>query len=400
MQKLAEEQELILAAFMQETGSRAPEIFPLFPKELIEERFRLLLAAVSEILAGKDFRVLLLEEGAKEIQDLGRHGADYRFPMEILLKVCFLFREVLWKYLENRCDLIRHGPPGKLLSTIRQVTDYLSNTYLAIVQEYLKEERELVAMHQAALAKKQMELEADLDLARNIQQSISPNQCECGLVKGCAMFLPSRQVGGDFYDLIHYKEPAPRVDVFIGDVRGKGVSAALLTMMIMSLLWEVGKIETSPKRILEMVNRDFRDRIREDLQYFASLFYLSYDPARSRLTYCKAGHEDGLLLRRGSKIPEHLTSEGYFLGLFDDGNFEEISISVESGDKVLLFTDGVLALKNGAGERFVYETLFDTFSECGDCPPDVILERITAVLQAHLGGREPADDVALVVLEL
>ncbi len=214
------------------------------------------------------------------------------------------------------------------------------------------------------LRHKQEELEKELSLASRIQQSIIAKHVPCAAVKLIARLMPASAVGGDFYSVIPLAKDSkfcfycsPRIQdqcqtlrsefcpnkfgIMIGDVANKGLPAALIMAVLTTSLYELGKNHTSPGIILSEANSTFRRCFHESQYNFATLFYGFFDGTTHSFTYSKAGHDAPLLVRGDTGELESLEAEGYPLGLKEDGEFEERTLVLKRGDRLILFTDGL-----------------------------------------------------------
>lgn len=365
----------------------------------IQEKLYFFLEQVGRILNGEELALDETSPSYASAKELGRQGATSGFEMEELVKMLYLLRQTFWKYLEDHSDFFPSLPLKDLLQTVRKVNEYLSQVNLAIGREYLRKEREVVMAQRAVIEKKQAQLDTELKLARKIQQSIFPSICEYRAFKSCAKMIPSGAVGGDFYDVLPFGDPATRVDICIGDVQGKGIPAALLMMMTISIIWDCAHPQRSPQQILSEVNWRLRSHVSEELTQFVSLFYLSYFIETREVRFAKAGHEDALLIRKTNDELITLAASGYFLGLFDDAVYEEKSITVCPGDRLYLFTDGVHTLGNNNRVEFSYEDFVALLYRYNRNPIDEALDLITKELERIGGGQSLKDDVAILVVE-
>ena len=222
------------------------------------------------------------------------------------------------------------------------------------------------------LRHKQEELEKELSLASRIQKSIIAKHVPCAAVKLIARLMPASAVGGDFYSVIPLAKDSkfcfycsPRIQdqcqtlrsefcpnkfgIMIGDVANKGLPAALIMAVLTTSLYELGKNHTSPGIILSEANSTFRRCFHESQYNFATLFYGFFDGTTHSFTYSKAGHDAPLLARGDTGELESLEAEGYPLGLKEDGEFEERTLVLRRGDRLILFTDGLTGALNSLG---------------------------------------------------
>lgn len=376
-----------------------PRMHSYVKRVSLRKKFHFFLEQVERIMTGENIAVDEAGQGYILAKELGRLGVTANLEMEELIKALYTLRQTFWKYIEEHDWHLLFKSPNEMLLTVRKINEYLSQINLAIAHEYITKEREIVIVQRAALEKRQAQIENELKLARKIQQSIFPSRCEYRTFKSCAKMIPSGSVGGDFYDILPFGDSANRVDLYIGDVQGKGIPAALLMMMIISILWDTANPNDLPQQILAEVNRRLRSHISEELTQFVSLFYLSYFSDTKEVRFAKAGHEDGLLLRAKTNELLTLTASGYFLGVFDDAEYEVKRISVNAGDRIYLFTDGINTIGDLSDAPFTYEDFVALLVKHNKLPIGETLDSILNDLVQANGPYPLKDDIALLVVE-
>ncbi len=273
------------------------------------------------------------------------------------------------------------------------------------------------------LRHRQDELEKELSLASRIQRSIVAKHVPCAAVRLIARLMPASAVGGDFYSVIPLAKDsrfcfycAPRVQdqcqklrsefcpnkfgVMIGDVANKGLPAALIMAVLTTSLYELGKSHISPKIILSEANSTFRRCFHESQYNFATLFYGFFDGINRSFTFSKAGHDSPFLVRRGSGRIETLEAEGYPLGLREDGEFEEKTVLLEKGDRLVLFTDGLTGALNASGELFGHQRFRDFVLEHLEQDLETLVDHLMDEIMLFTGDAPQPDDIAVVVMEL
>ncbi|HXU73135.1 MAG TPA: SpoIIE family protein phosphatase [Polyangia bacterium] len=248
-------------------------------------------------------------------------------------------------------------------------------------------------MHAESL--KQQRLQQDLLLAEQIQKSFLPRQLPS--VEGIEFvteYRPAYSVGGDFYDLFWLDHE--RIGVFIGDVSGKGVSAALLMARISSDLRVAALAESSPARAISRVNQAVLERKQHDI--FVTGIYLSLDVKTKQLTLANAGHLPPFVRRktRGELVRVEGGS-GTAIGIFDEAVYEQTTIQLEPGDTLVLCTDGILEATDELGEQFGFERLELSLSSGTSRPKDVA-DRLQRDLREHVGDAAQYDDVTMILL--
>lgn len=376
-----------------------PQLVPFMEEGKVYEQFRCFLDHLEIFQNGGDIDESEVDRSHSLAMQLGRRAAASQVAVEDLIGATYLFRHAFWSHIEKSGGALSGLDFRKLLSTVKRMNEYLSQVNLTIVHEYLNREREIVARQRADLVERQRQIDADMELARRIQQSMFPPYCQFGAFKLCAEIMTSAAVGGDFYGCLPFGHPEHRVDLYIGDVQGKGVAAALIMMLITSTLRSAASVRHTPLEIVTAANRRFRQYMTDELAQFASLFYFSYDINTRTLSYAKAGHEDALLIRSGTGEMTTLSTSGYFLGIFDEADYEEKSVTVGEGDRLYLFTDGVNVIEDAAGKRLDYDDFFQIILRHNSLPIGESIDRIAKDLIKMNGDRRLKDDVGLLAVE-
>jgi sigma-B regulation protein RsbU (phosphoserine phosphatase) len=177
---------------------------------------------------------------------------------------------------------------------------------------------------------------ADLAIARLVQRKLlpQPHFSSYGLSCECAS-LPAGEIGGDFYDFFEIDKGT--MAFLLGDISGKGIGAALLMANLQATLRGQQDLVRYPSKLLEQVNCLFFESTRPE--HFATLFYAVYDSNTRTLRYVNCGHPSAVLLRADGNV-ELLESSATVLGAFGHVCFEERSMKMQTGDRLILFSDG------------------------------------------------------------
>jgi len=240
-------------------------------------------------------------------------------------------------------------------------------------------------------------IEEELNLAHQIQQTFLkqdfPSLPRCEVY---AINLPSRQVGGDYYDVV--TAPDGSFLVAIADVAGKGVPAALLSSMLQAALRTQAPSVRSPAEILRNVNSlVYRSTA---VHQFATFFLAHVTPDGRRMTYANAGHNWPVLLRRNGER-HWLKCGGTILGIMENVAMEEAAIELDAGDVLVFYTDGISEATNVDGELYGEDRLVEFISSLPPAlHPEAIAQGILREVERHLGRLEAQDDRTLVVLRV
>jgi sigma-B regulation protein RsbU (phosphoserine phosphatase) len=267
----------------------------------------------------------------------------------------------------------------KVLTTLGSVAAIrVENTRL--LEEHLEQER----------------YDRELQLAREIQQRFQPTAPPS--VPGYELqgiSFPSYQIGGDYYDFIPCQDG--RLVIALGDVSGKGTSAALL---MSSLHAAVHAQVASCRPITETVgavNRYLADNT--PANRFVTLFYAELDPLTGALSFINAGHNPPLIAHGSDGTLEQLGAGGLPLGILPDYDYREGRTQLRAGDVLVVYSDGVTETQNPEGDEFGTMRLQDAIAQNLDLTASGIRDKIEASLSAFAQGTPAVDDITLVIVK-
>jgi sigma-B regulation protein RsbU (phosphoserine phosphatase) len=238
----------------------------------------------------------------------------------------------------------------------------------------------------------------DLETAREIQRQLLPSGAKeiPGLDLATA-YVPARELGGDFYDLLPYG--VGRLAIANGDVSGKGTAAALYGSLAIGILRElVHDNEASPSNMLEQMNQRLL-AARLDARFIAMQFAI-YDAALRELTIANAGGTLPLLIR--NREVTEINVGGMPLGLLPEAEYDEVRLTLVPGDVVVFASDGIHESMNREEEEFGIERLKELLTTVSIADPGYkVAQRIVKATDEHTGaGRMPHDDRTLLVLRV
>lgn len=243
-------------------------------------------------------------------------------------------------------------------------------------------------------------IDSDLHLASEVQELfLTQNFPEHKGIEIDAQYLPSSQVGGDFYDF--YKISATRFGVCVADVSGKGVPASLLMALCQTNLRHFVKKGQGPSEILKSLNSQLEERIRPDM--FITLFLAIVDTKTQKITYARAGHEPALIIRKANTAEDGSVNElhgsGMAVGMVPSEIFDEMiednETSFKEGDFLLLFTDGVTETTNEEGHEFSLARLARFANSYFQHSPKNFNRKLLAELDAFSSDALERDDITL-----
>lgn len=261
---------------------------------------------------------------------------------------------------------------------------FASHAALAIENARLFEE---------AVEKRRMENE--MEVAREIQQSLLPHEFpELSWVSIYGFNEPARQVGGDYYDV--YLRDNGDLDFAVGDVSGKGVPASLVMSTLQSSFLAEASAHENLAKVCERVNEFLVQHTTPER--YATFFAARLQPDGT-FVYVNAGHNPPMLLRRNEV--HRLTGGGLPLGLFKGRTYELQHDKLESGDLLLVFTDGVTEANDPDENEFGEERLLEVVRANLDCSVQVLTEKVfAAIAEFSLGLHNPHDDITLVTVRV
>lgn len=246
---------------------------------------------------------------------------------------------------------------------------------------------------QQAEARERERIEQELRVARIIQQTLLPK--ELPALEGwhiSAYYQPARAVGGDFYDFLQFSDG--RLGLFVGDVTDKGVPAALVMATTRSILRTAAEQYISPGRVLERAN----DLLCPDIpaNMFVTCLYALVDPREGRMQFANAGHN--LPCRRRQDGVDELRATGMPLGLMTGMQYEEKEVSLNHGETILFYSDGLTEAHNPQHEMFGFSRLQGVVGECTESLG--LIDDLLEALKNFTGNDwEQEDDVTFVTLE-
>jgi serine phosphatase RsbU (regulator of sigma subunit) len=237
-------------------------------------------------------------------------------------------------------------------------------------------------------------LEEELDIARGIQRGLQPRDLpRSGWFQAAGASTPSLQVGGDYYDV--RRIGAAGWSAIIADVSGKGVSSALLASFLQGAFLVASAEHLASEAFASRLSQLLFERTGGEK--YATLFYCTLSET-GLLRWTNAGHCSPLLVRGGEILCE-LSATGMPAGLLGDGQFGCSSTELRPGDKLLVFTDGVVDARNPAREQFGMKRLRQAVREaCASTGPD-LLRHVLEATETFADGVEFGDDLTAMVLE-
>jgi PAS domain S-box-containing protein len=237
----------------------------------------------------------------------------------------------------------------------------------------------------------------ELEMAAKLQRSLLPKRYPRRKgIRFASKYIPSNRIGGDFFDTIELANGD--VGVVIADVSGHGPAAALLTTMFKMSFQRYAREYSSPSSVLEQLNREFCRFITTG--EYITAFYLVFNARTRKMVYSKAGHPYPILYRRNTNTHELLDTDGFFIGMFDEALFENKETPLNDGDRLLLYTDGVIEARNPAGGCFDMKQLKYILTNGNDLSCHSLIEEIYQELSMFTQKDRFDDDLCMVLLSV
>jgi sigma-B regulation protein RsbU (phosphoserine phosphatase) len=279
------------------------------------------------------------------------------------------------------------------------------------ITEKKRAEGKLAALAEE-LREKNEALEQDLEMARELQQAMLPHRYprfshdaskEESAVRFYHFYQPSMSVSGDFFEVLKLSDT--NVGVFICDVMGHGVRAALVASTVSALVGRLRDYLADPGEFLSRLNRALRSTLEySEVPLFASAFYLLADLEKGELRYANAGHPNPLRVHcasdRAETYPLNGSKHGPALGLFEDAVYPNSQCELSPHDTLLLFTDGLFEVEGPGGDIYDYRRLLEAVNRRRELPAFELCHEIIEEVRRFSAGRRFSDDVCLVAMEV
>lgn len=245
-----------------------------------------------------------------------------------------------------------------------------------------------------ALAEGRRQDQQRIEKARRIQQHLQP-QVPIGMDRIAIGYQPAAVVGGDYFDFRMLSDGV--ILACVADVSGHGVPAAMGAAMLKTLFLAAAAQSTDPGHVLTQMNATFTQvALDED---FASIIVVRLDPGRHTLEYASAGHETCYLLRAAG-AGEPLYSTDGLMGLTAVARWQSKTVPMNSGDRVVLVTDGLSEAMSPEGRLFGRRQVHDVLTANIKDPLDAIAPRLLAAVELWSQGRLPTDDMTILAIAM
>lgn len=305
----------------------------------------------------------------------------------LALVLAIVVNVVLWRMVTRPLD--------RLVATVREIAAGRLGTrtgqFRSAELAYLA--NEVNAMSES-LAAADRQRSMQMAKARDIQQHLLPQDIDTPGLDVAWLFEPAEDVAGDYYDLLPLANGT--FLLCVADVTGHGVPAAMSAAMLKALLAEACERLSSPKDILDFINRRYCE-ISLDSDFVSMMLVLTC-PREGWLRYASAGHETALLRLSAGQTRE-LTSTGLLLGVLPEADWTEEKLAVQPGARLLMVTDGVTEMFDSNGKCFGRDRLAEAHSATVDRTATEAAEHIRVALEGFRQDHPRHDDVTLVIVD-
>lgn len=236
-------------------------------------------------------------------------------------------------------------------------------------------------------------METELNLAKKIQESILPsNSFDDEKFKIDASMKPAREVGGDFYDI--FKIDENKIAIVIGDASGKGIPAAIFSVIASSLIKDQLKLGISPGKMMHDVNNNLTENNEESM--FVTVWVGVLDLNNGQLTFVNAGHNNPIIYD-GDKFSYLTEKHGLVLGAMEDMFYKENTITLKNQDMIFIYTDGITEAHNIDDELFGEDKLINLLNNNYNL--NELIPQVFKEVEDFSGSRSQFDDMTMLVLQ-
>lgn len=248
-----------------------------------------------------------------------------------------------------------------------------------------------------ALLEKQ-QLDREVNIAADIQTNLLPNKIPQLPQLGLAAYsVAAKGVSGDYYDMLPLKR-GKKMALLMCDVAGKGVPAAMVMVIIRTIVHLIAGAEGKTSRVLRWINRGIAGQV--SIERYATMCYLTYDTENYEVEYSNAAHHPLLIYRPNEDRIDTYDTPGLPIGLDKKTEYGEITIKVQPGDVMCLYTDGINEAMNAAGEQFSSESIAESIKRNAARSADEILQLLMEEIETFVAGAPQHDDQTLMIMKI
>ena len=320
--------------------------------------------------------------------------SDPRFQGELLSNPKFQSRNMICVPLNNN-----QGKTIGVLQAINIKEDFLNEEMLGLFQTLANQAA--TALENVHVKQQQLAAELvnkELEVATEIQARFFPQQTpnlEGYEVAGCS--IPAKDVGGDYYDFIPNPEPCQHGFV-VADVTGKGVPASLLMATMRATLR--ANIQNNPNDIVQALRQVNGDIYRDSpVDKFITSIYCNLDYESHELSYVNSGHNPPYIVRANDNRIEELDQGGVMLGIMEEIDLPKATLSIDKGDILMLFSDGVTEATNPSDELFSEERFEQWLLDHNQLSAEEMKDALLKTLRDYADGSPQSDDITFIIVK-
>lgn len=350
-------------------------------------------AAVIKALSDSDereFDLMLIDLNYTRDTTSGQEGLELIEQVRHLDDTLPVVVMTAWGSIELAVETMREGGGD----FIQKPWD--NDRLLSVLHTQLERGRKLRQEKQGTLARQKTQ-QREFEEARLIQESLLPTTLpEVRGIDLAVSWQPMREVGGDYFDVIKIKEDLDdgKIAICIADVEGKGLPAAMLMSNLQASVRSLARQSLKPGEMCEQVNRAMLQNSAG--HKLITMFYALVDVAQAKLSYANAGHHAPLLVGDNGRHLQ-LSVGGPPLHLFAETSYGTGDVDLQSGDRILMFTDGVLECCDPAGEEFGEERLQQVMRDHRSSEAEALLQSVKTAITNFSGG-DFQDDVTMIAV--
>jgi sigma-B regulation protein RsbU (phosphoserine phosphatase) len=343
-------------------------------------------AAVLSAITHDHFDVALIDLNYARDTTSGQEGLDLITRMKGLDELLPIVVLTAWGTIDLAVEAMRRGG----CDFVQKPWD--NGRLLEVVRTQINSGRERRRLQQDALDQQRLR-DRELAEAQEIQRGLLPKSLpQFDRFSLAAAWRPAREVSGDYFDVLAF--PPSMAGLCIADVVGKGMPAALLMSNVQAMVNTFASSSVLPRQLCDKVNRAMYGHISSNR--FITFFYALLDAEGGRLRFANAGHNPPLLIRADGSF-RHLALGGMVIGIAQGSVYEQDEVQLVPGDRVVLFTDGVIEASNGQDEEFGEERLIELLIDHRERGAEDLQSLVMKEVSSFCGGNFQDDATIMVV---